>query len=217
MGRTPGSKNVDFDATREALLQAARARLMEPGGARASFRDLAAAAGVSGATMRHYFGSREGIIKAILALDHLRGTPYLLEVATGPLGPLATSLAWLLARITEGFRLGKLGEVHALGLSAGMRDAALGPAYVNEILEPTLKAVEARLARHLADGELRSCDLRTAALALVAPALLALLHQGELGGAACRPLDIDAFLRDHLEGFVRAYGRPGEGAIHKKT
>ena len=89
-----------------------------------------------------------------------------------------------------------------------MRDATLGPAYINEILEPTLKAVEARLARHRAEGELRSCDLRHAALALIAPPLLALLHQGELFGSLCRPLDINAFLKDHLDGFLRAYSAP---------
>jgi AcrR family transcriptional regulator len=208
MGRPRGSKNADFDAARDALIRAVRSRLLDPGGSGASFRDLAAAASVSVATLRHYFGSREGVIEAVLAADHLRGTPYLLEVATGPLGPLRPSLAWLLGRIAEGFRFGKLGEVHALGLAAGLGDRALGPAYVNEILEPTLKAVEARLARHLANGELRSCDLRHAALALIAPALLALLHQGELGGASCRPLDIDAFLQDHLDGFLRAFEAP---------
>jgi len=217
MGRPRGSKNADFDAAREALLRAARARLIEPGGAGASFRDLAAAAGVSVATLRHYFGSREGLIEAVFAFDHLRGTPYLLEVATGPLAPLRSSLAWLLARIAEGFRFGKLGEVHALGLAAGLSDRALGPAYVNEILEPTLKAVEARLARHLANGELRSCDLRHAALALIAPALLALLHQGELGGSTCRPLAIDAFLKDHLDGFLRAYGAEGDQGREKRA
>ncbi|WP_437929371.1 hypothetical protein WMF37_08890 [Sorangium sp. So ce291] len=54
-----------------------------------------------------------------------------------------------------------------------------------------------RLARHVAAGELAPCDLRHAALALLGPLLLALLHQGPLGGRVCGPLDLDAFAATH--------------------
>ncbi|WP_438008876.1 TetR/AcrR family transcriptional regulator [Sorangium sp. So ce321] len=205
MGRPAGSRNPDFEATREQLARSALARLMEPGGAGASLRELAAAAGVSVATMRHYFGGREGVVAAALARAHGDGLRYLVEVATGPLDPLPRSLGWLLAQVIEGFRRGPLSRLHALGLAAGLGDAALGPAYVNELLEPTLKAAEARLARHVAAGELAPCDLRHAALALLGPLLLALLHQGPLGGRVCRPLDLDAFAATHLDAFLRAF------------
>ena len=42
--------------------------LAEPDGTRASFRELAAAAGVGVATLKHYFGSREGLVAAVLDL-----------------------------------------------------------------------------------------------------------------------------------------------------
>lgn len=204
MGRPTGSRNPDFESTRNGLLQAALERLGEPDGTRASFRELAAAAGVSVATLRHYFATREQLIEAVLAWCHVAGQRYLLEVATGPLEPVSESLSRLLARIEEGFQRG-LGRVHAIGLSAGLREPLLGPAYLREVLDPTIEAVEARLARHIARGELRPGDVRHMALSLVTPPLLALLHQGVLGGCRTRPLSYAAFCADHVSGFLRAF------------
>ncbi len=211
MGRPPGSHNPDFEATRARLLRGVFARLAEPDGARASFRELAASAGVSVATLRHYFGTREGVLTALFEQSHEAGRRYLLDVAAGPIGPVRASLAYVLEQIGAGFRAGMLDKLHAIGLSAGMRDPMIGPAYLRQILEPTIEAIEARLARHVARGELSPGDLRHMALSLVAPPLVALLHQGALGGSGTRPLSYEAFCADHVEGFVRAYGAGGAG------
>jgi AcrR family transcriptional regulator len=203
--RPAGSRNADFEETRAGLLRAIRAALSGERLAQASLRELAAAAGASVATLRHYFGSREGVIAACLAELHAQGKPYLLEVAAGATGDAATSLRWLVQQVLAGLRLG-VGDVHALGLHAGMGNETLGPAYVQEILEPTLQAVEARLARHVAAGELRPMNVRHAAIALISPVLVAWLHQAALGGARCRPLDLAAFTEDHVAAFLRAHG-----------
>ncbi len=164
MGRPAGSHNPDFEATRARLLRGVFARLAEPDGARASFRDLAAAAGVSVATLRHYFGSREGLIQALFEQSHEAGRRYLLEVAAGPIGPVRESLAYVLDQVGAGFRAGVLDKLHAIGLSAGMMDPAIGPAYLRWILEPTIESLEARLSRHIARGELRAGDVRNMAI-----------------------------------------------------
>jgi hypothetical protein len=52
---------------------------------------------------------------------------------------------------------------------------------------------------------MRIVDTRHAALALLSPVILALLHQAELGGAKDHPLDVDRFLSDHAAAFARAY------------
>ncbi|APR80725.1 Transcriptional regulator, TetR family protein [Minicystis rosea] len=206
MGRPTGSRNPDFEATRARLAGAALDRLGAPDGTRASFRELAAAAGVSVATMRHYFGSREGLVTALMEMSNAAGQRYLLEVAAGPIGPVAASLAEVLRRIGEGFRQGALARIHAIGLSAGLREPTLGPAYLSHVLDPTIEALEARLSRHIARGELRPGDVRYMALSLLTPPFMALLHQHALGGACTRPLSYEAFCADHLAGFLRAYG-----------
>lgn len=205
MGRPAGSRNPDFEVQRQRLLRAALVRLGQPDGSRASFRELAAATGVSVATLRHYFESREQLIEEALALTNTDGQRFLFEVATGPLPPVRASLGGLLAYLGLGFRSG-LERIHALGIAAGMQQERLGPAYLTQVLDPTLESIEARLARHVARGELIAGDVRHMALALVAPPLLALLHQGVLGGVHTRPLSYEALCEDHLNAFLRAFG-----------
>ena len=95
-----------------------------------------------------------------------------------------------------------------LGLQIGLGHATLGPAYVSELLEPTLQAFEARLALHVARGELHVADLRQAALALLGPIVLALLHQRELGGQRCRPLDLRRLAAAQLADFLQLHAAP---------
>lgn len=207
MGRPPGARNAGFDSTRAALVRGMRTRLMRADGARVSFRELASAAGVGPATLRHYFGSRTEAIASVLDAARAEGAPYLLLVTRPPTMPLAESLAFLLHMVLRGMR-GGLGDLHALGLAAGLRDPALGPGYLDHVLEPTLQAFEAHLAHHAASGALRpGTDLRLAALELLAPVLLAALHQDQLGGARCRALDLDAVLEPHLAAWLRAWAR----------
>jgi AcrR family transcriptional regulator len=204
MARVKGSRNADYEKERARLLEAVRVRMLEPDGAQASFRELAEVAGVSVATLRHYFGTREALLADVMAEMHRQGLPYLHAAATEPHGPVRESLQWFLQQLLVGWRMG-VGAIHAFGLTAGVGHETLGPAYVQELLEPTLQAAEARLSRHIADGELRHCDVRHAALELVCPVVLGLLHQVQLSGTRCRPLDVERFLEDHLETFLRAY------------
>ncbi len=205
MTRAKGSRNADYPQARARLLEAVRARVCEPGGAQASFRELAEVAGVSVATLRHYFGTREALLAEVMAAMHRSGLPYMHQAATEPHGSLRESVTWFLGFLLQGWTRGGVGAMQAFGLTAGLRHETLGPAYVQELLEPTLQVAEVRLARHMAEGEMRPCDVRHAALALVSPVVLALLHQGALSGARCRPLDVPRFLEDHVDAFVRAY------------
>ena len=206
MSRPIGRRNADYAEERQHLVERLRPAILRPGGAAMSFRELASAAEVSPATLRHYFGSREQLLSELLAELRRAGLPYLHAAATQPIEGVRPSLEWLLNQIVLGWRM-RVGAIHSLGLTAGLGHEKLGPAYVNEVLEPTLQAAEARIARHVSTGELEPCDLRHAAIELLAPLVLGLLHQDNLLGARCRPLDLDAFLSDHLDRFLRAYRR----------
>jgi AcrR family transcriptional regulator len=211
MTRAKGSRNADYAQARARLVEAVRARVCEPGGAQASFRELAEVAGVSVATLRHYFGTREALLVEVMAAMHRSGLPFMHLGATEVHGSLRESVTWFLGFLLQGWTRG-VGAMQAFGLTAGLGHETLGPAYVQELLEPTLQVAELRLARHMAEGEMRRCDVRHAALALVSPVVLALLHQGALSGARCRPLDVPRFLEDHVDAFVRAYApAPGGG------
>ena len=203
MSRTKGARNADYAERRANLIARLGRRLADRSLGQASLRELAASAEVTIPTLRHYFGGREEVVAAVLGAAEEAGQPYR-AAASAPQGTFEVSIRQLLDYAASGHRHG-VGDLHAIGLTEGLGHAQLGPRYVLSILEPTLQAVEARLAAHVASGEMRQADLRHAALALIAPLLLAQLHQGELGGSRCRPLDLEAFLDDHAEAFVRAF------------
>jgi len=207
MGRPQGRTNADFDDKRDALARKLLRALTEASAA-TSMRELASACEVTPPTLRHYFGGREGAIRAALAMAHSLGAEHLLRTASADLGDAATALRTALADLKRGWLDHGLGRINELGLQVGLGHPSLGPAYVDEILEPTLQAFEARISLHVARGELHVDDARLAALALVGPVVLALLHQSELGGRRCRPLDLDLVIAAQLAAFLRLHALP---------
>ena len=173
---------------------------------------MAQAAGVSPSTLRHYFSGREAALLAVLERVHEMGLRYVAEGATAEHGPAAPSLLWFLSYLAQGWERG-VGRAHALGLTEGLDDRVLGPAYLRTLLEPAVQSAEARIALHVARGELGPCDLRLAALGLVSPVVMVLLHRRALGGCAVRPLDVEGFLREHVARFLRAFAPATAGAV----
>ncbi len=204
MSRPKGARNAAFETQRMALAERLRARLADGHAPRPSFRELAAAAGVGVATLRHYFGDRDRLVRDVLALHAPAAARHLAFLRT-PQAPFAASITAVAAYVALGLRQPVVDELHLAGLSEGLGRPVQGAAYLTQVLEPMIEAVEARLAAHMAGGEMRPADPRQAALSLLAPVILAHLHQAALGGCDTRPLAQDRFLQDHCEGFVRAY------------
>lgn len=205
MGRVAGARNSDYDERRAELAMLVRARLAEQQGHSPSFRELALAAGVSVATLRHYFGSREQLVKAVFAIARATGERHLTRARTVEANDLAQSVKVFLQAVVGGWTHGQVGTLHRIGLSEGLRNRSTGPDYLVDILEPTLQALERRLAQHIETGAMASADTRHAALMLLSPIVLALLHQHDLGGTRCRPLDMQALIDEHVTVFARAY------------
>lgn len=209
MARPPGSRNSGYDVRRRALARRVLDRMAQPTGSGASMRELAAAAGVSVPTLRHYFQTREGALQAAMAQMRELGAPWLQVAAHAEVDqPLADSLRWFFTMFLRGWE-GGLGAMLGESLAAATGVTALGVTAIEEVLEPTVQALETRLAHHQQAGMLDpEADLRHAALALFSPALIALLHQHTWSGAQCRPLDIAAFLDAHVARFVAGWKGP---------
>lgn len=112
-----------------------------------------------------------------------------------------------LMQVVAAWPLG-LGAAFELALKPSLRHPRLGPTFVQSFLEPLLVRFEVMLSNRQAAGELRPGPAREAALALVSPVLLGLLHQKSLSGERCRPLDLAAFVSLHVERFVDAWRGP---------
>jgi AcrR family transcriptional regulator len=207
MGRTAGARNQSYDERRNALIEKALDRLALQGQETPSFREIALAAGVSVPTLRHYFGTREQLIRAVFEHYLRSGERHLNRTRDAASGSsdLASSLREFLNRVVRGWIDGKVGSLHRVGLSEGLRSPGTALDYLTDVLEPTLQALEARLKIYAGRGDIVACDTRHAALLLLSPIVLALLHQHDLGGTRCRPLALPALIDEHVKVFVRAY------------
>ncbi|MBK7865468.1 MAG: TetR family transcriptional regulator [Archangiaceae bacterium] len=205
MARTSGSRNADYDEQRLALARKLRASLIQDDGLRASMRQLAEDAGTSVATLKHYFKDRLGMLEAVMQTTGIDGAPYMARAAIPTTADVRGSLIGFIGSIKAAWVQFQVGKMHAAMLAEGLAARALGPDYVSHMLEPLLQTGERFLQRHIDAGRMSACDVRQANLMLLAPVVMALLHQDSLGGVACRPLDVDAFITAHVDAFLRAW------------
>jgi AcrR family transcriptional regulator len=204
MARKIGDRNADYDATRTSLIERLMPFVVTQKAGDAGLRVLAEAAGVSMATLRHYFGDRGGVYAAVMIRFGEIGATHLAKAAV-PDGAFPVSIKALCHFILQGFQYPPALAMHAVGLREAPRNQAVAIAYLEHVLDPTIAAVEIRLKTHMAAGEMRRADSRVAAMALVSPIYLACLHQGPLCGTETRLLDLAEFVDAHAEGFLAAY------------
>lgn len=205
MGRPAGHRNADFVDKRDELVDRVRHAMMRAG-AGLSFRELAEAAGTSVSNLRHYFGDRDALVAAVAERASRDGAPYMAAASIPGAGSVEEILTRFLLNTVFAWRHFGVDRVHTVTLTEGLGSDVRGAAYVNHVLEPTLQTAERLLAALVERGDLPALDVRGAALALVGPVLLALLHQDGLNGRACRPLDVEAFARGHVRAWLGGYG-----------
>ena len=186
-----------------ALITLARRHLAQPGGRNASWREIAAASGVSPSTLAHYFGDRDALVEAILENARKEGDVYL-AMAAQPVGQFEESIHQLVGLLGRGLDRGVL-ALQVIGLTEGLASPSSAHAYLGHHLEPVLQAIGLRLAAHQASGEMRPANAHYAAIALLSPMVIVRLHQSELGGAVHYPLQLSTFDDEHAAAFVRAY------------
>ena len=202
MGRRIGSRNADHEEKRAALARSVFVAVSASPGR--SLREIADAAGVQPNTLRHYFGDRPGAVSAALRSLGAVGERYASELANRAPEAPGPALRWFMGQLVQGWSNG-LATAHATGLAEGLRDHQVGAAYIDGVLEPTLQGVETLITRWMAEGKLAEADPRMAALSLVSPVFMALLHQHSLGGGARRKLDLAAFSEVHLTRWLRGW------------
>ena len=203
--RRLGSRNAGYDDRRNALLDRLTERLCDRAGGWPTMRELAAAAGCSVSTLRHYFGRREALVMAVLA--HIAaGTQAQLAATRQPEGRFAVSILRAAERASAALHDPAIARLLAMGLIESLSASEIGPTFLGTMLDPFVAALAERLEAHIARGEMRAADTRLAAMAIISPILIAALHQKRLGGAACNPLDPEAHARQVAEMFVAAYG-----------
>lgn len=179
MPRPMGVRNHDFAEKREALLDCLCEFSLQAGLHRPSLRRFAKAADASEPTLRHYFSDRQGLVIAILECFGRRIRAA--RAGGEPAARLADLIERQLSGSLNGLRERSEIRAHAFGLVEGLSDPAVGEAYLEHVLEPSLGAIADGLAGGEAATRPRSA-LRAASLSVLAPLLLMVIHQDLLGG-----------------------------------
>jgi len=165
---------------------------------------------VSIPTLKHYFVDRSGAVAAALRYIPQETVMRFAQIADPGDLQLDASLLGLARGLAAAWVHHGVGQLFTAGMSAGLFDDDAGRGYLDGVLEPTVRALEARLTVHALRREASldptdELEVRAAALAFLSPVLVALIHQHGLGGSICRPLDLDAFIEAHVSRFVRGY------------
>ena len=207
MPRAKGVKNADYELKRRELLDRMLPRFACLDRERPSLRQLAAAAEVTAPTLQHYFGDRTGVVAAMLEEYRRRGEARLGQAAQAN-GDFAASIRDFAQTLVLGMQATaavRLGDLMAASLCEGLGDPQVGPLALTHVIDPAVDAVVARLEQHAARGEMVAADLRAAALMLLSPLVLAVLHQDQLRGRERRRLELCALADEVAGAFVRAY------------
>jgi AcrR family transcriptional regulator len=205
--RTKGVKNADYETKRRELLDRMLPRFARLDVERPSLRQLASAAEVTAPTLQHYFGDRTGVIAALLEEYRRRGEDRLGAVASAT-DPFETSVREFAHGFIHGLQAGsqvRLGDVLAASLCEGLADPRVSPLALNHLIDPALDALTARLDQYAARGEMTGGDTRAAALMLLSPLLLAVLHQDQMNGRESRLIELTSLADEVSAAFVRAY------------
>jgi AcrR family transcriptional regulator len=213
--RTKGVKNADYETKRRELLDRMLPRFARLDLERPSLRQLAAAAEVTAPTLQHYFGDRTGVLAAMLEEYRRRGEARL-GVVSQPHGPFAESVREFAHSFVLGLQAGsrvRLGDMLAASLCEGLADREVSPLALDHIIDPAVDALVERLGRHAERGEMVGGDLRSAALMLLSPLLLAVLHQDQMCGRESRGIELGALADEVADAFIRAYEKPKAGQL----
>lgn len=208
MPRAKGVKNADYETKRRELLDRMLPRFACLDQERPSLRQLAAAADVTAPTLQHYFGDRTGVVGALLEEYRRRGEARLgrASQANGDFADSMRDFAHALVLGMQATSAVRLGDVMAASLCEGLGDPHVSPLALTYIIDPAVDALVTRLEQHAARGEMIQADLRAAALMLLSPLLLAVLHQDQMKGRDSRRIELHGLADEVSAAFVRAYG-----------
>jgi len=205
MPRTKGAANKDSQQRKLEILSRIWTKMRLGGDKPISWREMAAAGKVGLATLSHHFGKRDDVIMAILEAKRIEGEEPL-RILAEPAESFEASIEQAIDHLSTGLEDYDVGDLLSLGFSEGINHDRVGPAFVKDGLEPILQATINRLRVHQEREEIRSdADLRTAAIMLVSPLVIAYTHQMSLGGRQSHPIEMGTLKHQIKDAFVRAY------------
>ena len=199
------------EARPEEITAAALELFVERGYANTRLEDVAALAGISKGTLYLYFANKEELFKAVVR----EALVARMAEFRGQIEQYQGSTFDLLRLLVRGWweRIGstRISGIPKLVLSEARNFPEIARFYVDEVVRPGRKTIEAVIRRGIERGEFRKVDVEYAAHLLVAPMLLISLWRNSLEPCSDEKIDPAALLELHVETLSRglaAHSRP---------
>lgn len=196
-----GTKHEGHDDKRRLILRCMAALVFSAPGARPSFRQFAASAGVSEPTLRHYFKDRDGCVAAILEFFGQNGQfvwRRLSQPARGPREAVAETFE--ISR--SGMMAGGFIQAHTFGVVESAGNPRVAKVYRERILDP---AIEAIVSKIIATPGMTTDPREAGAIswAIFSPLLVLGLRRHFLSDIGHKDAETDAFF-ESIEGMLAA-------------
>ena len=189
------------------LLDAALDVFFEKGFAAARLDDIATRAGVSKGTVYLYFNSKEGVFEALVRAIPQANVEQLRTVAADPSVP-ADELLERVMRAVGGFlRDERMMKFPRLIIAEAGNFPHLAEMYKREVISRGIGILSAIITRGIDEGHFRDVDIQHAAYAAMAPLLFGALWRTTFERFDDKPLDMQGFVDQHIETFIRGMRR----------
>ncbi|MBX3480883.1 MAG: helix-turn-helix transcriptional regulator [Caulobacter sp.] len=192
---------------RREILTAARTLVSEKGFDACRMDEVAAAVGVTKPAVYRYFPGKARLIEALLEEDLLIPSQALFADVRAFEGPLREMLD-IFAQRTLAIQEGGLARGYMmLAMDEARRRPEIAALIRDQVLTPGFQLLAAAFVRAMANGELKPGEDPTMMVRLFfAPFMQITLIRGGVGVPISGHEELEAYLRLHVDAFMRAFG-----------
>lgn len=203
--KTRGPSPLKTEKTRETIIKAALDVFIEHGFADARISDISKRAGVAKGSVYNYFQTKERLFESVLHEFIATARIELQEGHRQPGESIKQYLKRVLLPVIKTLESSGRAHIARLVITEGTRFPVLAKAYLHEVHQPLLDALQSLLDTALKEGELRNDKFVQFPYLLLAPNWIGMVHNGMLDPS--RPLNIgelfeaglDLFFNDGLQ------------------
>lgn len=179
------------------ITDAALAEFAARGYAGARVADIAAAAGVSKATLFSYFPTKTDLLGAVVKRHMVPSVAAATHEVTGNVG-FATRLQAFLMRLAGVMSDPALRRLARMIIAEADNFPEIARAWHDQVVGPALSGLAAAIATGQAAREVRPGDPRLMAMSVVGPMLTGVLWREVMEPAGGEPVDLKALAAEHL-------------------
>lgn len=194
----------------QEILEAAMAVFAQKGFAAARMEDIAARAGVAKGTIYLYFDTKEAVFKALVRESIGGALGRVNDTLSGFDGPSALLLHTALSTVAQLIVMTDRVVLPKIVLAEAGNFPDIVRFYRDEIIDRGLAMLGAIVQRGIDRQEFRAVTPRHAAMAAIAPLLLAAFWRNTFAQFDTEPFDYEGFIATHLDMLLRGLARQGE-------